>query len=195
MGQSRLSIIPSTAVEDNDLTPTQFRILCAIGSYTGKDLTAYPKQQTVADMIGVERETVNRACKVLERKGYIKVQHQRKKDGRMRSNLYTVLLDQSDPRITQQSDARITPPSDRRITPERYHTKDKHALERARGIFSGMIRAGAPVPSVEALSRAVVDFDGCSMVVRGQFDYDRAVQDLEQYLKQAAIQLTIMERT
>ena len=58
-------------------------------------------------------------------------------------------------------------------------------------IFEEMIKSGAPVPSVEALSRAVVDYDGGSMSVRSLWEYDRAMQDLEQYLKRAGIKLQV----
>ena len=93
MSQSRLCIIPSDAVSDMRLTHVQLRVLLAIGSYTGKDRAAFPKQQTVADMLGLARETVNRALAALKRFGYIEIEHQKRADGGQRENLYWVKLD------------------------------------------------------------------------------------------------------
>lgn len=107
MSQSRLCIIPSDAVSDKRLTHVQLRVLLAIGSYTGKDRAAFPKQQTVADMLGLARETVNRALAALKRFGYIEIQHQKRADGGQRENLYWVKLD---PIEQAPCDEPVTPP-------------------------------------------------------------------------------------
>jgi DNA-binding transcriptional MocR family regulator len=107
MSQSRLCIIPSDAVSDKRLTHVQLRVLLAIGSYTGKDRAAFPKQQTVADMLGLARETVNRALAALKRFGYIEIEHQRRSDGGQRENLYWVKLD---PIEQAPCDELVTPP-------------------------------------------------------------------------------------
>ena len=107
MSQSRLCIIPSDAVSDKRLTHVQLRVLLAIGSYTGKDRAAFPKQQTVADMLGLARETVNRALAALKRFGYIEIEHQKRADGGQRENLYWVKLD---PIEQLPCDEPVTPP-------------------------------------------------------------------------------------
>jgi len=107
MSQSRLCIIPSDAVSDKRLTHVQLRVLLAIGSYTGKDRAAFPKQQTVADMLGLARETVNRALAALKRFGYIEIEHQKRADGGQRENLYWVKLD---PIEQAPRDEPVTPP-------------------------------------------------------------------------------------
>lgn len=107
MSQSRLCIIPSDAVSDKRLTHVQLRVLLAIGSYTGKDRAAFPKQQTVADMLGLARETVNRALAALKRFGYIEIEHQKRADGGQRENLYWVKLD---PIEQAPCDEPVTPP-------------------------------------------------------------------------------------
>lgn len=116
MSQSRLSIIPSAAVADQSLTSTQLRVLCAIGSFTGKDRSAYPKQSTIADVIGVSRETVCRAISALSDKGYIEVHPQFRTDGGQMASLYFVRLDPCDAEITppvterEHGDPSVTPP-------------------------------------------------------------------------------------
>lgn len=116
MSQSRLSIIPSAAVADQSLTATQLRVLCAIGSFTGKDRSAYPKQSTIADVIGVSRETVCRAISALSDKGYVEVQQQFRSDGGQMASLYLVRLDPCDAEITppvtehEHGDPSVTPP-------------------------------------------------------------------------------------
>jgi hypothetical protein len=107
MSQSRLCIIPSDAVSDKRLTHVQLRVLLAIGSYTGKDRAAFPKQKTVADMLGLARETVNRALAALKRFGYIEIEHQKRADGGQRENLYWVKLD---PIEQAPCDEPVTPP-------------------------------------------------------------------------------------
>jgi DNA-binding transcriptional MocR family regulator len=107
MSQSRLCIIPSEAVSDKRLTHVQLRVLLAIGSYTGKDRAAFPKQQTVADMLGLARETVNRALAALKRFGYIEIEHQKRADGGQKENLYWVKLD---PLEKVPCDEPVTPP-------------------------------------------------------------------------------------
>ena len=107
MSQSRLCIIPSDAVSDKRLTHVQLRVLLAIGSYTGKDRAAFPKQKTVADMLGLARETVNRALAALKRFGYIEIEHQKRADGGQKENLYWVKLD---PLEKVPCDEPVTPP-------------------------------------------------------------------------------------
>jgi DNA-binding MarR family transcriptional regulator len=107
MSQSRLCIVPSEAVSDTRLTHVQLRVLLAIGSFTGKDKAAFPKQKTIADMLGLARETVNRAISALKRFGYIHVEHQHRDDGGQRESLYWVKLD---PDGQSPGDSVITPP-------------------------------------------------------------------------------------
>ena len=130
MSQSRLSIIPSRAVSDESLTATQLRVLCAIGSFTGKDQSAYPKQATIAEVVGVARETVNRAVKSLEKAGYIEVHKQCRDDGGQRANLYVVKLDPCDATITPPVTVGITPPVTPAVTPNRtIHKNDTNSDE------------------------------------------------------------------
>ncbi len=100
MSEARFSVVPSDAVTDLDLTATQLRVLLVIGTYLSKDATAFPKQKTIADRLGIARETANRAIKVLVDKGYIHIHHQKRDDGGQRENLYTVRLDPCDATIT-----------------------------------------------------------------------------------------------
>jgi|DEB0MinimDraft_3_1074331.scaffolds.fasta_scaffold21447_4 predicted XRE-type DNA-binding protein len=216
MSQSRLTIIPSRAISDPELTHTQLRVLCAIGSFTSKDQTAYPRQSTIAELLGITRQTVNQACKKLQEAGYLEIHNQFREDGAQSSNLYFVRLDPItsaelldltggcrpsptggvSPRPTggvkSRADRGCQPWAD---TINDSNKNDSIINDRRAGarekIFGEMIQSGAPVPSVKALSRAVVDYDGCSMSVRSRWEYDRAMQDLEQYLKRAGIKLQV----
>ena len=201
MSQSRFALIPTDAICDTDLTPTQLRVLCAIGSFTSRKQTAYPSRRTIAAMLGIAKATVSRCVSALAEKGYIEVTRQFRKNGSQTTNLYFVPLDRS---IIQDvaggGDARITPPvtlgSPLGVTAgDHPHTKQPIlTIERVSAlndIFNEMIRAGAPVPSVKALSRAVVNYEGCSMSVNSRWECDRAMQDLEQYLKRAGIKLQV----
>ena len=100
MSQSRFAIVPVEAITDDALTATQLRVLLVIGSYLSRDNSAFPKQKTIADALGIARETVNRAVKVLVERKYIAVTHRTRDDGGQRENLYHVLLDPCDAGIT-----------------------------------------------------------------------------------------------
>jgi hypothetical protein len=100
MSEARFAIVPSDAVTDQELTATQLRVLLVIGTYLSKDDRAFPKQKTIADRLGIARETVNRAVKVLSDKEYIQVHHQKRDDGGQRANQYTVKLDPCDRSVT-----------------------------------------------------------------------------------------------
>lgn len=113
MSRSRFSIIPARAVSDNRLTDTQFRTLCAIGTFTSAEHTCYPKVVTIADVIGKTRETTNRAITKLKEYGYIRTVRQKRADGGWRSNKYFVILDaELEANDDASCDAGVTPPCD-----------------------------------------------------------------------------------
>jgi len=100
MSQARFAMVPVDAITDDALTATQLRVLLVIGSYLSRDNSAFPKQKTIADTLGIARETVNRSVKVLVERRYIAVTHRKRDDGGQRENLYHVLLDPCDPSVT-----------------------------------------------------------------------------------------------
>ncbi len=69
-----LSIIPAAAVMDESLTPTQLRVLCAIGIHTDKlGGNVWTSVRTLAKEANVAERTVQAACAVLVERGYLKV--------------------------------------------------------------------------------------------------------------------------
>lgn len=117
MSRARYSLIPSAAVRDKDLTELQFRCLCMIGTYLGEDQSAFPSQSTLAEDLGVTREAVNKAIKVLREKGYIKATNRYRGDGGQTSSLYQVVLDlpatPCDPEFTPPVNAKEHTPCER----------------------------------------------------------------------------------
>jgi DNA-binding transcriptional ArsR family regulator len=93
LSRARYSIIPTAAVRDKSLSEIQFRCLCVIGTYLGEDQSAFPSQSTLAEDLGVTRETVNRAIKVLVEKGYVVSAPRFREDGGQTSSMYRVILD------------------------------------------------------------------------------------------------------
>jgi DNA-binding transcriptional MocR family regulator len=74
---------------DRELTPTQLRVLCAIGIHTNKlGGGVWTSVRTLASEAGVSERTVQTACGVLVERGYLTVVA---RPGR--SNLYEVRLD------------------------------------------------------------------------------------------------------
>lgn len=98
---------------DMSVTPTQLRVLAALGSFMGESAVAWPKQKTIADRIQLRRETTNRALRVLEDKGYIRSAYL--EPGKTGSpKIYSVVLDAKlDAKIAEKDgrtcDATITP--------------------------------------------------------------------------------------
>ncbi len=100
MSESRWAAISSDAIDDRELSLTDLRVLGCIGYHASRDRGAYPKQQTIADRLGVTREAVNRSVSKLVGKGYIKAVAQFRKTGGKRESRYFVILD---PRIDAQA--------------------------------------------------------------------------------------------
>lgn len=205
MSQSRLSIIPSRAVADTNLTATQLRVLCAIGSYTSKDQTAYPRQATIAELLGISRKTVNQACQKLKEEGYLEIRHQYRDDGSQRSNLYYVRLDPSvsvDVQIgtggcNRSVTGGVTPSVTGGVTSRRY-TNNNSILNDIRAcaredIFDGMKRAGAPTSDVNALLRSAVAFRDDTFLVETRYERDRHNQSLEQFLKAVQVKVELVD--
>ena len=91
-----LSIIPARAVMDRSLTPTQLRVLCAVGIHTNRlGGGVWTSVNTLADEAGVSRSTVQRACRELEASGYLRCLE---RPGR--TNLYEVVLDEPMTQVT-----------------------------------------------------------------------------------------------
>lgn len=93
MNESRWAAISSDAIDDRSLTLTDLRVLGCIGYHASRDRGAWPKQQTIADRLGVTREAVNRSIRRLTERGYMRAVHQHRTDGGQRESRYFVLLD------------------------------------------------------------------------------------------------------
>lgn len=116
-----LSIIPAQAVMDRTITPTQLRVLCAIGIHTNKlGGGVWASLNTLADEAGVSRSTVKRSCDELAERGYLKI-HERPG----RTHLYEVVLDpvhldEPTPSSSGRTDTQViavTPKRPKRTTP------------------------------------------------------------------------------
>lgn len=84
-----LSIIPAAAVMDRALTPTQLRVLCAVGIHTDKlGGNVWASVKTLATEAGVVERTFQMAAQALVERGYLRITL---RPGR--TNLYQVVLD------------------------------------------------------------------------------------------------------
>ncbi len=67
-----LAIIPAAAVADPDLTDTQLRVLCAVGTFTNRlGGNVWASVETLAKASRLSTRTVQRALPVLEARGYL----------------------------------------------------------------------------------------------------------------------------
>ena len=120
MSQARVSITPADAWSDQRLTPLQCRLLGLIGSYLGKDHTAWPSQSTLAADLGVSRKAVNEGIRALVNYGYIRAQERFRTDGGQTSSVYFVIMDPKDRGGTLSDtpcNSDVTPPSPECDTP------------------------------------------------------------------------------
>jgi hypothetical protein len=106
---STLCIIPASAVADPDLTDTQVRVLCAIGTFTNRlGGNVWASVETLAKSCNLNPRTVQRAMPVLIDRGYLRAVP---RVGR--TTLYEVVLQPTKRGVTQESlgdDAGVTPP-------------------------------------------------------------------------------------
>ena len=83
-------IVPAAAVADERVTDTQFRVLCAVGTFTNKlGGTMWASVSTLAKAANVSPRTVQRALPALLQSGYL-----RHLERPGRTTLYEIVLDQ-----------------------------------------------------------------------------------------------------
>ena len=68
----------------------KFVLICLADFFNDNLGYAYPAQETIAEFTCLNRSTINRACKSLQRKGLISWKHQHKDGGRYSSNKYVL---------------------------------------------------------------------------------------------------------
>lgn len=131
--ESRFAVIPADAIDDPELTLADIRVLGVIGYHASRKRPAWPKQATIAQRLGLARETVNRSIRRLWRKGFIDIAHQFSDGGGQRESYYFVRLD-PDPEVqavevkirgkTLKLEQRVTQPSH----PEKSHREDPQSV-------------------------------------------------------------------
>jgi DNA-binding MarR family transcriptional regulator len=89
----RFSAVTSRAISDKRVTDSEYRTLGAIAAYANEDGWCYPSQQTLADLRGTTRQTINAHVKKLTELGYLNIQPRYRDDGGQTSNMMQVKLD------------------------------------------------------------------------------------------------------
>lgn len=89
---ARYFIGPAAALYDTELSSTDLKVLCVLGTYLGdrKD-HAWPSQGEIADRAGLHRVTVNKSLKTLRARGYVVAEDRSK--GPQKALLYRVVMD------------------------------------------------------------------------------------------------------
>ena len=67
----RWAKLSARAIADRHLSATVLRVLAAIGIYASREGIAWPSQDTIATVVGINRATVCRAIKRLRERGYL----------------------------------------------------------------------------------------------------------------------------
>ena len=120
---SNLCIIPAAAVADHDLSDTQVRVLCAIGTFTNRlGGNVWASVKTLAAGSNLSERTVQRCLPALMERGYLRMEP---RVGR--TNLYEIVLDRTAEGVTRESPGGdtadgggVTPQSPKRYK-ERYN--------------------------------------------------------------------------
>ena len=134
MSDPRFTLFAARAVFDDRLSPTDVRVLAALGTYSNKQGWCNPKQGTLAERLGVSRTTVTAAIKNLISAGYLEA-HAQVLSGRGRTaNKYRVMLD------LEPMSAQTTPGAD-------VSTDDKTAVVQADIGGADVVPAGHPLSS------------------------------------------------
>lgn len=89
----RYTLFAARAVFDDRLTPTDVRVLAALGTFTNRQGWCRPSQTTIAKRIGLNRSTVNVSIKALVAAGYVQTVKQARDNGAQTVSLYRVLMD------------------------------------------------------------------------------------------------------
>jgi hypothetical protein len=90
----RVSIVPAAAIDDKRMTASALRVLAALGTYADPEGWCWPRQQVVADRIGVTRQAVSRALRALAAWGYAEIHEQHDpKTGARTASRYRVRFD------------------------------------------------------------------------------------------------------
>ena len=96
---SNLCIIPAAAVADHDLSDTQVRVLCAIGTFTNRlGGNVWASVKTLAAGSNLSERTVQRCIPALIDRGYLRMET---RTGR--TNLYEIVLDRAPEGVTPVS--------------------------------------------------------------------------------------------
>lgn len=94
MTSFRFAVVPSGSWMDADLTALDHRVLALISAHcSASDRNAWPKQETIAGILGVARESVARSIGRLRDRGHINVLHQYRDGGGRAASLYYVPLE------------------------------------------------------------------------------------------------------
>lgn len=152
-----LSIIPAAAVADSELTDTQLRVLCAIGTFTNRlGGNVWASVATLAKACHLSTRTIQRAVPVLIARGYLT-----RTDRPGRTPVYDVLLGVTTE--SQGGDRGVTPPPTTQ-SPKRLEENDKPnemrgvALQVTKAVFSVFPKRDTPhlfPPALRAITECL----------------------------------------
>lgn len=89
----RFSVIPARAVDDKRLGSAAIRVLLVLGTYANRDGWCYPSMATIAKRLGISEAAIRKQIRLLERYGYLRVEHRQRENGSTTTNLYRILHD------------------------------------------------------------------------------------------------------
>ncbi len=113
----KLCIIPSRALADPEMTPTELRVLLAVGTFTSRDGTGvWASNATLAETANLDKRNMRRALLELVKRGYIS-----KRERIGNTSVLAIVLDDplqgGEGKFTQGGGAAFAPPGGVESTP------------------------------------------------------------------------------
>lgn len=105
MSTARYSIFAARAVFDMNLTAAELRVLAALGTYSNGEGWCFPSQTTLAERLGLTRQTISGAIKNLVQKGYVETRVRTAKGRGKVGYDYRVVLDTKAPAVEAETGA------------------------------------------------------------------------------------------
>ncbi len=88
------AIIPAAAVHDKQLSDADFRKLAAVALHANGNRLAWPKQENIAEVMGVSQQAISKALAHCEACGYVKSRQLWREKGMRAHKVYQIILDQ-----------------------------------------------------------------------------------------------------
>ena len=104
--------IPVRAALDKKLGAAALRVFIVLASHANKQAECWPRQQLIAERLGISQQAVGQHIKKLQTLGYIEITHRKGT-----SNLYKLIFSPSQGDLVDHTSSSIAPPQAQEVVP------------------------------------------------------------------------------